>query len=479
MRHIIRVVLVSMLVGLSISGLNAFGQEAKDKSALEQLLDLLLQRGQIDQEQYKALQDKAQQEGAVQVGFDRGRPFMQTKDGNFRFDLGGRFQLDFDSAEVGARQLTGPHLGDQWLVRRARLEVNGQFYKWIDFKLEADFTDSQPLRDVYLDFKLVPEYFRFRAGQFKEPFSLEELTSDLWIDFVERSLLNQIAPSYDRGLMGYGNVGQEAVSYFLGGFNGTGQNTADNNADKDIAFRLVLAPWKPSDNFWLKGFQVAGDVTWGNESNLSTPQGQTLARTPNRFTYFAAQPAQGDRLRYGVDLAWLIGPGALKFEYDWQTNQRKGLGPGGTDLPKVWDKGWYVSATYLVTGEEKRFNALVHPTYPFSPIAGQWGPGAWELAMRYTQQKFASDGPVNFYNGKLTGIPGGGTTAEQGVQDLTVGVNWYPNAWIKVMLNSETYWYNNTLGTPWSCPNTCPTSSNLRSSHDMSWELLSRIQFAW
>src|SRR5215471_3910545 len=142
-RHFTRVILVGMLVGLSMCTLNAFGQEAKEKSALEQLLDLLLQRGQIDQEQYNALQEKAKQDSAVEVGFDKGRPFIQTKDGNFRFNLGGRLQVDFDSAEVGARQLTGPHLGDQWLVRRARLEVNGQFYTWIDFKLEADFTDSQ------------------------------------------------------------------------------------------------------------------------------------------------------------------------------------------------------------------------------------------------------------------------------------------------------------------------------------------------
>src|SRR5262249_53593721 len=156
-------------------------------------------------------------------------------------------------------------------------------------------------------------------------------------------------------------VGKGVASYFLGGFNGTGQNTSDNNADKDIAFRLVLAPWNPSDNFWLKGFQVAGDVTWGNQSDFSTPAGRTLARTPNRFTYFAAQPAQGDRLRYGVDLAWLVGPASVKFEYDVQTNQRRGLGLGGSDLPKVRDKGWYVSATYLVTGEEKRFSAPVHP----------------------------------------------------------------------------------------------------------------------
>ena len=59
MRHVTWVVLVGMLVGLSLCALNAFGQEAKDKSAIEQLLDLLLQRGQIDQEQYQALQDKA------------------------------------------------------------------------------------------------------------------------------------------------------------------------------------------------------------------------------------------------------------------------------------------------------------------------------------------------------------------------------------------------------------------------------------
>jgi len=41
-----------MLVGLSMSAQNAFGQEVKDKPVLEQLLDLLLQRGQIDREQY-------------------------------------------------------------------------------------------------------------------------------------------------------------------------------------------------------------------------------------------------------------------------------------------------------------------------------------------------------------------------------------------------------------------------------------------
>ena len=58
MRHFTRIGLVGMLVGVSMCALHAFGQEAKDKSAIEQLLDLLFQRGQIDQEQYNALQEK-------------------------------------------------------------------------------------------------------------------------------------------------------------------------------------------------------------------------------------------------------------------------------------------------------------------------------------------------------------------------------------------------------------------------------------
>ena len=76
-------------------------------------------------------------------------------------------------------------------------------------------------------------------------------------------------------------------------FNGTGRNQADNNGDKDLAFRLAFAPFSTSDSIWLKGLQVAGNVTWGNESSSTSPPGQTAARTPNRFTFFAAQPTSG------------------------------------------------------------------------------------------------------------------------------------------------------------------------------------------
>jgi hypothetical protein len=72
-----------MLVGLGMSAPHAVGQE-KDKPVLEQLLDLLLQRGQINREQYNTLQEKARKEQStgVQVGLEHGRPFLRAADGN-------------------------------------------------------------------------------------------------------------------------------------------------------------------------------------------------------------------------------------------------------------------------------------------------------------------------------------------------------------------------------------------------------------
>src|SRR5262245_49607490 len=107
----------------------AYAGEAKEKPAIEQILDILLQRGQITPEEYHSLQEKVKQEQAAGVkepaasilaGIEKGRPFLRSADDNFRLEFGGRLQVDFDAAENGARTLTGQLLGSQFLIRRAR-----------------------------------------------------------------------------------------------------------------------------------------------------------------------------------------------------------------------------------------------------------------------------------------------------------------------------------------------------------------------
>jgi phosphate-selective porin OprO and OprP len=484
MRRTIGYALCAITLCLGNWGSLAGAADATEKPAVEQILDILLQRGQITPEEYRSLQEQAQQEHAagakkssatVLAGIEKGKPFLKSADEQFRLELGGRLQADFDATEADTRTLTGASLGSQALVRRARLEASGSFFKWITFRIEGDFTQSPSLVDAYLEFRLVPE-LSVRAGQFKAPFSLEELTSDLHIDFVERSIVNALVPSYDIGAMASGTFAQGAVNYFLGVFNGTGQNRADNNGDKDLAFRLVFAPFRTSDSLWLKGLQLAGNVTWGNESSATSPAGQTGARTPNRFTFFAAQPTVGERLRYGGDLAWLVGPASVKFEYDVQQNTRDRLGPGGSNLDDVVATGWYVSATYILTGEAKPLNGPVVPRHPFLPWPGQMGPGAWEVGIRYAELDFDSDSPVNFFNGNLAQIPGGQTTATNGAQALTAGVNWYLNERVRLMFNWTQYWYDNALGTPFSCSIGSCNAAALHSGDKSSWEILSRIQ---
>jgi phosphate-selective porin OprO and OprP len=460
--------------------------EAKEKPAIEQILDILLQRGQITPEEYRSLQEKVKQEqaagakepaAAVLAGIEKGRPFLKSADDNFRIEFGGRLQSDFDAAENGTRTLTGQFLGSQFLIRRARIDVDAIFYKWIRAKIQAELTEGVSLKDAYIDLAFMPEV-RLRTGQFHVPFSLEELTSDNFIDFIERSLVNTLAPGRDRGVKLWGDLMGGIITYHLGGFNGTVEDTSDNNGDKDLAFRLEYAPFRTSKSFWLKGLQFAGNVTWGGESNLTTPPGQTIARTPNRFTFFASQNAQGDRLRYGGDFAWWVGPASLKFEYDVQTNQRNGLGPGGTNLDEVTASGWYVSGTYVMTGEEKQRSGNVIPRRPFSPFSDQSGIGAIELGLRWAELSFDSDSPVNLFSSSLSpvNIPGGGTTATNGAQSLTLGLNWYFNEWTRAMLNWNYYRYDNPLGTPFSCQLGSCSAAQLRAAVQESWEILSRLQ---
>ena len=100
------------------------------------------------------------------------------------------------------------------------------------------------------------------------------------------------------------------------------------------------------------------------------------------------------------------------------------------------------------------------------------------MGIRWAELDFRSDDPVNFFDGNLTPgrIPGGGRTAENGAQALTLGANWYFNEWTRLMLNWNYYWYDNSLGTPFSCQLGSCSAAQLRGADRESWEILSRLQ---
>lgn len=94
-------------------------------------------------------------------------------------------------------------------MRRARLEVEGVFYKYCEFKVQADFSDveSALLRDGFINVH-PNDAIQVMAGQYKAPFSQEEyIQSSKYTEFVERSMLNNLAPGRSPGVMVHGSVG--------------------------------------------------------------------------------------------------------------------------------------------------------------------------------------------------------------------------------------------------------------------------------
>jgi len=467
-------------------------------TVLDEILNIMRQSGQISEEQKKALIERAQQEarmaeaerekqakdlaGSFTAGIENYKPYFRTNDGDFKFELGGVIMLDYDAAEPDARTLGGTKLFSRFLVRRARLDVTGTLFNWVGVKVEGDFTEGISLKDAFLELRFFKEA-SVRGGQFKVPFSLEELTSSRFIDFVERSVINELSPAREQGIMLYGSLLEGVLGYQFGVFNGVPEEAVETNNSKDLAGRLVLQPFRNTSIGLLKGLQVGGNFTWGPD-HITSAQGRTGARTDPRFVYFVSQPTKGDRTRFGGDIAWLWGPAGVKFEYAEQHNDREDCGvlssgrcAGGADLDEIVARGFYASATYLLTGETKPLNGPVIPRRNFSPLPGRLGPGAWELGVRYAQLQFRSDDPVDFLDGNITnGITGGGLTAENGVDAVTAGVNWYLNPRTRMMFNWTNYWYDNELGTPFSCDRDTCSASTLGRNGDTSWEVLTRMQ---
>jgi len=208
----------------------SIADEKKNKSVNERILEILIEKNIITKGQYGELLKQAKEEesakekeiakkeeapekGKVTAGFKRGF-YIETADKKSKILLRGRFHGDF-KAYLGDNP---SH--DSFLVRRARLCLAGRVYEDYAFRIESEFgKGGARLNDAFLNFQYYkPVQFLF--GQFKVPFSMEEMHSDNWIDFVERSIANKISPSRDIGMMFHGGIGEELFYYQLGLFNG-------------------------------------------------------------------------------------------------------------------------------------------------------------------------------------------------------------------------------------------------------------------
>jgi phosphate-selective porin OprO/OprP len=324
--------------------------------------------------------------------------------------------------------------------KRFRAAAEGEALRGLlEYEVSYEFAESDfHWKDVYVNVRKW-RGVQVRGGRFRIPFSLDQLTGPTNLDFVERSrIADRLAPNRDTGVLAHGSLLAQTVKYQFGRFNNDGDNAADRNnvrtGQGTWAGRLTGRPLPASKLFetlTLGGAFTHSDVPEGLYSlRLRSAHNETVF--PNYFVY-------GRRLRTGAEALWMPGPVSVKAEFIDVREGRKAQGLAGDDLPDLLERGWYVSGTWAVTGQNK---AKGFDRGKYIPFVGGWG--AVELAARAEQIRFASATG----EGRPSRSIRASNVLRQSDRAWTFGVNWYMNQWIKFQANFMREWIEDSFRAP-------------------------------
>jgi len=367
--------------------------------------------------------------------------FIRSPDGQFSISPYGYLDTDYRAYKGDGAP------SDTFLVRRARFGFQGNYGSHFDFALltDANSTTGAIVRDAYLNVRIRPE-FQFQAGQFKEPFAQETGIGATNLDFVERGLQSLLYPSAvtayrSPGIALHGDISGGQIQWWAGAFNGRGGVTANVTNEPDFVGRLRFYPFRKGKSDWLKQLAFGGSISHSRSRGLSNDV-SFLATLPDAaYTFFPQLRINGPVERYEGEFTYIKGPFAMRGEYVQMQQQRYGIGtetPGGLgflSVPGVGAKAWNIGTTYLLTGEKRPENGtprVKKPLFgPDTPGGKGRGWGAFEAAVRYTGIQADAPGAdfLNYYTPEF--VP----TYDYHTDEITLGLNWYPNYWVKYMVN--------------------------------------------
>ena len=167
--------------------------------------------------------------------------YVQQRGVELKLVLGGFVQVNFEDGAVSAFEgrFGQTAIDDRFRLRRARINLTGDFAEQFDFKMEGDFGQSDgtsgnrtafSATDIWVNWHQFPAA-QIKVGQYKAPFGLEQLTPDTTLYTIERTLpTGAITPDRQIGVELWGKPftsiwpeQQDLLTYYAGIFNGNGQ----------------------------------------------------------------------------------------------------------------------------------------------------------------------------------------------------------------------------------------------------------------
>ncbi len=327
--------------------------------------------------------------------------------------------------------------------RRARLSAKGSVTELTNyfFQMDFGFFGRPTFTDVWLEQTEVPFFGNVRIGQWKQPFSLEVVSSFRYTTFMERSVLFQpFTPFRHIGIGFYDHSEDLGNTWAVSAFR-TGQDqfggTLSSDGGYGTAERLTWLPeWEDEGKNYLHlglghflnappadtiNFRTIPEFFVGaNGPGAVGSSGQPVPGPHHGTPFFVA--TGNIHVPYynvlGSELLWVNGP--LSLQSEAMVNFVSNSGTTAV-LP-----GAYAQVGYFLTGEHRPYDrkqGAIDRIIPKSNLtfAGNGcnpGMGAWEIAGRWSYLDL-NDAAIR-----------GGT-----IMDYTAGVNWYWNPYTKMVFN--------------------------------------------
>jgi phosphate-selective porin OprO/OprP len=397
---------------------------------------------------------------APKLSFNNGRPTISAADGRSSFavranvqmdsaiygeDAEGPLDTDHRRGSVGAsanrENNAARDFSDGMYFRRARLGVEGTFNSHFNYRLLLELAGSGTegptrINDAWIAYTgLAP--FTFQVGAFSPPSNMDDGTSPEDLVFIERASAAELSRS-------------------LGGADGrlgVGVRASGKRYMSSLTFTTrTVNDAEVFDSQFAAVGRVGGLLATGDEYNVHLGASGTWVFSPPDLGSSAAPPRHAlrfrDRPEIRVDSVRLIDTGPLdvahasvfgvEFGANWKNFYVQGenfwfdVDRRDTTLDDPSLGGYYLQGSWLITGENRRYNpatgSFQNPR-PGSPFSHDGGWGAFELATRFSHTD------LNFNEGALGAAPEAGAI-RGGEQDvLTVGLNWYLNPNFKVLFN--------------------------------------------
>ena len=166
--------------------------------------------------------------------------YVQQRGPELKLVPGGFIQINLEDSDAFAfnGNFGQSAIKDRFRLRRARVNLTGDFAEQFDFKVEGDFGQNDGTNnnrtafsgtDIWLNWHQFPGA-QIKVGQYKAPFGLEQLTPDTALYTIERTLpTGAITPDRQIGVELWGKPftsiwpeQKDLLTYYAGIFNGNG-----------------------------------------------------------------------------------------------------------------------------------------------------------------------------------------------------------------------------------------------------------------